>query len=175
MKNWILALCLLAVTASSVPAAEEEFANKTIMVGMIVSDLEKSVAFYKEVVGMAQVDQERFSVDADFGKRSGLTDGLPINVEVLKLGSGEAATQLKLMTFGKKAKKQDNEYIHTHTGVQYITIFVKDLKPFIERIKKHKVKMLGETPIKLGEANGFILIKDPDGTFIELIGPWEKE
>ena len=29
----------------------------------------------------------------------------------------------------------------------------------------------GETPIPLGPDSHFVLIKDPDGTFVELIGP----
>jgi hypothetical protein len=55
--------------------------------------------------------------------------------------------------------------------MQYITINVNSLAPFLERIKKHKVKLLGETPIPLGESDHFVLVQDPDGTIIELIGP----
>jgi len=57
------------------------------------------------------------------------------------------------------------------TGVQYITIFVKSMKPLIERIQKHKVKMLGKTPTMLDANRQFVLVQDPDGTFVELIGP----
>ncbi len=171
MKRVGIVLCLALTLCLAAPAAEKDFARKTISFGMIVSDLEKSVNFYKEVVGMVQVDRERFDVDAEFGKRSGLTDSLPIHVEVLKLGSGADATEMKLMTFGDKPKKQKNEFLHSHTGIQYMTIFVTDLTPIIERIKKHKVKFLGETPIQLSGETFFVLIQDPDGTFIELIGP----
>ena len=44
------------------------------------------------------------------------------------------------------------------------------MKQAIARIKKYKVPMLGETPTKLPNGKTFILIQDPDGTFIELIG-----
>ncbi len=44
----------------------------------------------------------------------------------------------------------------------------------LKRIKQHKVKLLGETPIGLGENASFVLIRDPDGTFVELIGPMTK-
>jgi catechol 2,3-dioxygenase-like lactoylglutathione lyase family enzyme len=153
-------------------AAEEEFASKTIHIGMVVSDLEKSMAFYKNTIGFIQDPARKsFDVDADFGKRSGLTDSLGIHVEVLKLGVGEEATQLKLLHFGDKPKKQENEYLHTHTGIQYLTILVSDLTPILKRIEDHKVKLLGETPVPLGGDNQFVLIQDPDGTFVELIGP----
>jgi hypothetical protein len=55
--------------------------------------------------------------------------------------------------------------------MQYITIMVNSLAPFIERIKKHNVKFLGDTPVQSGENRHFVLIQDPDGTIIELIGP----
>ncbi|NPU98771.1 MAG: VOC family protein [Candidatus Omnitrophica bacterium] len=170
MKIPLAAFALTALLAMTGWAEEEDFALKTIHIGMIVKDLEQSMKFYKDVVGMVQVDTTEFSVDADFGKKSGLTDSLPIHVQVLKLGKGENATQLKLMTFGDKAQPQENEYIHSHTGIQYITIMVNDLTPILERIKKHKVKRLGDTPIAMGD-NYFVLIQDPDGTFVELIGP----
>jgi hypothetical protein len=57
------------------------------------------------------------------------------------------------------------------TGVQYITIFVNHLKPIMERVQKNKIQILSGTPSKLAENRYFILIQDPDGTFIELIGP----
>jgi len=174
MQRFFPALLITLLALSAAQAAEEEFSKKTINIGMIVSDLEKSVEFYKDIVGFVQVDRTDFDVDADFGKRSGLTDSLGFHVEVLKLGKGEDATELKLMSFGDKAKKQENEYIHSNTGIQYLTIYVTELKPILERIKEHKVKLLGETPIPLGETNSFVLFQDPDGTFIELIGPMEK-
>ncbi len=152
-------------------AAEKDFSSKTIQIGMVVSDLRESLKFYKDVVGMVQVGRTEFDVDADFSKRSGLADSLAIHVEVLKLGAGENATSLKLMTFGERAKKQQNRFIHSHTGIQYLTIFVTALEPILARIEEHKVKLLGETPIPLGERGSFVLIQDPDGTFVELIGP----
>jgi catechol 2,3-dioxygenase-like lactoylglutathione lyase family enzyme len=167
----IAGLLLIVGFVSAKSAAEKEFSSTTIQIGMIVSDMEQSLHFYKDIIGFRQFDPPSFEVDADFGKRSGLTDSLPIHVEVLKLGDGDAATQLKLLAFGDKAKKQENEYIHSQTGIQYLTIFVKKLAPFVASLKEHNIKLLGETPIPLGSENHFVLVKDPDGTFVELIGP----
>ena len=174
MKMAIVLFLSALFGVGSASAAEKDFAKKTINMGMIVTDLDKSIKFYKEVVGMVQVDQTEFDVDADFGKRSGLTDALAVHVEVLKLGPGPDATRLKLMTFGDRAKKQENPFIHSHTGIQYLTIYVAEMEPILKRIKQHKVKLLGETPIGLGKNTSFVLIRDPDGTFVELIGPMTK-
>ncbi len=170
----LLTLLVACYVSDLAQAAEKDFAKKTINIGMIVSDLDASMTFYKDVVGFVQVEHTEFEVNAEFGKKSGLTDSLAFHVEILKLGKGKEATELKLMTFGDRAKKQSNKHIHSQTGVQYMTIFVTEMKPILERIKKHKVKLLGVTPVPLGEKNSFVLIQDPDGTFVELIGPMEK-
>lgn len=44
------------------------------------------------------------------------------------------------------------------------------MKPFLERFEKHNIKLLGETHTKLDDGRTFVLVRDPDGTFIELIG-----
>ena len=39
------------------------------------------------------------------------------------------------------------------------------------RLKKAGVKLLGKTPASLGGKNKLTVFRDPDGNFIELIGP----
>lgn len=169
MKHTLITLLLGCAVSVGAYADPGEFSSPTIGIGVIVSDLDKAMAFYTNVVGMTRVSS--FDVDEDFTKRSGLTEGTALHVEVLKLIDGPESTQWKLMTFGDKAARHRNPYISSNTGIQYVTITVKNLTPFVERIKKHKVKLLGETPIPLGGNSHFVLIKDPDGTFVELIGP----
>lgn len=173
--NTLSRLLLLLAAASLVwtraAAQTNEFSNETISVGVVVSNLEKSLEFYTKVIGMKKTGG--FSVNADMGKRTGLTDGQPVTITVLKLGESKTATDWKLMSFGKPAAHPKQNHLQDDTGMQYITIHVKSLKPFLERIKEHKVKLLGETPIPLGGTSSFVLVQDPDGTFVELIGPME--
>jgi len=75
-----------------------------------------------------------FALDEDFGRRSGLTGGVPVEIHVLQLGTGEAAAQWKLMTFGARAEGQAGEFIQHHTGMQYITVLVTDLRAMIDRL-----------------------------------------
>lgn len=170
--NFIYILPLLfSVVTFQVKAQDmsQHFAKSTIQVGVVVEDLDKALDFYINVLGM--VKRPGFSVDAEFGTKSGLTNGLPIDVTVLKLEDSEEAQEWKVMSFGKKANHPKQKYLSDDTGMQYTTIFVISMKPFIERIKKHNVKMLGETPIMLDAERQFVLIQDPDGNFFELIGP----
>lgn len=175
-SSHVLAL-LFAASLSWVPGFAQNntqtnaFTSETISVGVVVSDLEKSVEFYTQVIGMKKTGG--FSVNADMGKRTGLTDGVPVSITVLKLGESKTATEWKLMSFGKPAAHPKQTRLQDDTGMQYITLHVKALKPVLERIKSHQVKLLGETPLLLGGTSYFALVQDPDGTFVELIGPME--
>ncbi len=171
MKKLILSVFLLAVTliaTSKITPSPDEFANKTISIGVVVADLEKSIDFYTNVIGMTKTGG--FTADEDFSKRAGLNEGIAINVTVLKLEDSEQSNEWKLMSFNRKPTHPKQNYMTDDNGIQYVTIFVKSMKPILERINKHNVKILSEKGLKVGDGRSFVLIQDPDGTFIELIG-----
>lgn len=172
MKNLFLLLVFVAFTLVSTAQKApipNEFSNPTIFVGSVVTDLTKSVDFYTKIIGMTKTGA--FSVDGVKAKELGLTDGRPIDVTVLKLEDSPQANEWKLMSFGTKHGHKKPKYIHDDTGMQYITILVNHLNPIIERIEKNNIKILSGKPSDLGEGRFFILVQDPDGTFVELIGP----
>ncbi len=173
IQSLILSGIILAIANTGISQAQSEFSSNTIGIGVVVSDLERSLAFYTDVIGLKKVGG--FDVDEDFAKRSGLTGGPPIKVVTLKLEDKPEATEWKVISFGKKAPDPLPKYIQDIVGMRFITINVTNLKPFLKRIKKHGVKLLGETPIPLGSSGEkhFVLVSDPDGILIELIGPME--
>lgn len=166
-STFILIIQVMSLSAQMAPAPEE-FSNPTISVGVVVSDLDKSVDFYTDVVGMIQTGA--FSVDGENAKELGLSDGRRLDVKILKLENSERANEWKLMSFEKEASHPKQKYIHDDNGMQYITLFVKDINPFISRIKSHSVKILSNEPSVLDDGRKFVLIQDPEGTFIEIIG-----
>lgn len=149
--------------------AQSQFAHPGIFVGNVVEDLDKSIQFYTKVIGMTKTGS--FSVDKEKATELGLTNKYKLDVVVLKLEDSPNATEWKLMSLGTKAGHPKQKWMHDDTGMQYITILVNHLTPFIERCKEHKVKILSGEPSSLGNGKFFILVQDPDGTFIELIGP----
>ena len=168
-KTSVFLIAAVMALISTKSMAQSEFSSGLIGVGVVTRDLDKSLDFYLNVIGMTKVSE--FDVDGDFGTSSGLTDGIAFHVDVLKLQDSPDANQWKLMSFKKEGSHPMPKYIHDDTGMQYITINVNSLAPVLERIKKHKVKLMGDTPVPLGETDHFVLVQDPDGTFIELIGP----
>jgi catechol 2,3-dioxygenase-like lactoylglutathione lyase family enzyme len=167
MKKGIIGLVFFFAVLSVF--AQSEFSHPGIFVGNVVEDLNKSVKFYTEVIGMTKTGE--FSVNKEKATELGLTDKYDLNVTVLKLEDSPNATEWKLMSLGTKAKHPKQKWMSDDTGMQYITILVNHLDPFIERCKKHNVKILSGEPSSLGNGKFFILVQDPDGTFIELIGP----
>lgn len=165
---FVLIISVYVVSAQNAPSPEE-FGNPTIQVGLVVSDLDKAVDFYTNIIGMTRTGG--FNVPGEKAKELGLTDGRSVEVTVLKLEDSVNSNEWKMMSFGEKAAHPKQKYLHDDTGLQYITIFVKNIHPFIDRIQKNNIQILSGTPSTLEDGRGFILLQDPDGTFIELIGP----
>jgi catechol 2,3-dioxygenase-like lactoylglutathione lyase family enzyme len=171
MKNLFASIILILFsthTIAQMAPAPEEFSNPTISVGLVVSNLDESVDFYTNVIGMTQTGA--FGVDGENAKELGLSDGRSLDVKILKLEDSQQASEWKLMSFGKNASHPEQKYIHDDTGMQYITLFVNDIAPFIERMDNYNIEILSQKPSTLDDGRKFILVQDPDGTFIEIIG-----
>jgi catechol 2,3-dioxygenase-like lactoylglutathione lyase family enzyme len=165
-----IVLCTTLVSYSqTTQPSQSNFTSKLIGMGVVVSDLDKSLDFYTNVIGM--VKAYNFKIGSEFSKRSGLANGDSASVTVLKLENSPEANEWKLMSFGKKSTHPKQNFIQDDTGVQYITINVKALKPVIERLKQRNIPFLGSTPTQLNRNSQLLFVQDPDGTFIELIGP----
>ena len=120
------------------------FNRGDIHIGVVVSDLEKSVNFYTNILGM--VRDGGFEVDGEMAGRLGLTDNLTLNVVTLKTNKSPAASQWKLMSFENSPSNTQGNYINERLGMRYITLFVNDLSPVLDRINAAGITLLGETP-----------------------------
>ena len=170
-KNCLKLLLFVCVTSLSyVSYGQSTFTSKLIGVGVVVADIDRSIDFYVNGIGLVKTGN--FNIAEDFSKRSGLANGLPFAVTILKLENSPDANEWKLISFGKKANQpKKSKYIQDDTGMQYITINVKALNPIMERLKKQNVTFLGSSPTALNQKSQLLLVQDPDGNFVELIGP----
>lgn len=175
-RTWGVLLGLLAFWAAPAALAAEtdgEFSNARIDIGLVAKEAARSAQFLTNAIGFKEV--RGFSVSAELGKKIGLVDGYPVTVRVFVLGEGEQATRLKLLCFPEAAPPTPSQhFIHSATGYRYLTLYVKDMKRALERLKQAHVATLGETPYALGGGNFLTTVKDPDGNFIELIGPMKE-
>lgn len=167
----------LGVSANQQTESESPFATEVIDLGMVVSDIEKSLKFYKEALGFEEI--EGFKVPGQFAIDSGLANKVQLDVHVLVLGKGEKVTKLKLMQFKTEpGARVDNTFIHSSYGYRYLTIAVKDVNAAVARAQKAGAKPIAKCPVPLPEGfpAGLALAnyRDPDGNLIELVGPYKQ-
>jgi len=166
----LLAAILLAAVTPPARAAESEFSKSTIDIGIVAKDSDRTARFLTNVIGFKEV--KGFAVSGDLGKKLGLIDGHAAQARVFVLEEVEHATRLKLFSFPEAPGKQaDQAYLHSSLGIRYLTLFVKDINPILARAKKASVSPLGETPVEISTGTWLLAVKDPDGNFIEVIGP----
>jgi len=168
---WAVAGVLMIQIARS-QSNKPEFARTTIDIGMVVSDVDKATKFYTEAIGFTEAGS--FDVAAQMASDAGLTDGKAFKVRMFKLGNEPTATTLKIMQFPDAGLKPGNTpYISSSLGVRYLTVLVTDLTKTLERLKQHGVAPV-KPPYHLSGGNNYlILVKDPDGNIIELLGPMQ--
>jgi catechol 2,3-dioxygenase-like lactoylglutathione lyase family enzyme len=173
LRRLLLAACLAGLSTSpGVRGADapNEFSKPSIDMGIVVKDAARTAKFLTEAIGFKEVNG--FSVTPDLGRKIGLVDGHAVDVRVFVLDDVECATRIKVLSFpAAGAKQPDQQTIHATLGMRYLTLFVKDMNRALERLKQAKVPLLGETPLDLGGGTFIVVVKDPDGNFIELIGP----
>jgi catechol 2,3-dioxygenase-like lactoylglutathione lyase family enzyme len=138
-----------------------------------VTDFERSLAFYK-MVG--------FKVVLDIGEGPNKANDVGLNIPdsraraaLLALSDDPRATRIDLIEW-KKPATAGAPYPHLyHAGAARIALFTKNLDEEYARLKANGVEMVSEpVTIRFGNKAGakFFCFKDPDGTFLELIEPF---
>lgn len=150
------------------------FSSPTVDIGLVAGDLEKSASFYTDALGLTET--KGFTATAEKATAFGLTDNHEAVIRVFILGKGEGATRLKLMSFpDAPGAGPDQKFIHSTLGISYLTLRVTDMDAALVRLAEAKVELLGETPSLLSGNTYLVCVRDPDGNFIELIGPMKSE
>jgi glyoxylase I family protein len=140
-----------------------------------VKNFERSLAFYK-MLGFKVV------LDLGEGPNKGNDKGLNIpnsraRAALLALSDDPRATRIDLIEWTQPHTEGD-PYPHLHhTGVARIALFTRNIDDEYARLKANGVEMVSE-PVIIRFANKagskFFCFKDPDGTFLELIEPFNE-
>ncbi|MDW3194667.1 MAG: VOC family protein [Cytophagales bacterium] len=170
MKKLTLLFCafLFCVHMSQ---AQTDAELGVLSIGLVVSDLEASERFYKEIIGMEEVRQ--FSLDEKWADDAGASNGKPFSVKMLKQKNLPSATILKLAYFDQMDKKPDMSGVDVNAGVNYLTFSygADDFEAVVKRIEAAGIEKMGWVS---RDRYRLFFIKDPDGVFVELFGPPEK-
>jgi glyoxylase I family protein len=140
-----------------------------------VTNFDRSLEFYKKL-GFKVV------LNIGEGANPGNDKGLNIpnsvaRAALLALGDDPRATRIDLIEW-KQPKTEGAPYPHLyHTGAARIALFTKNIDEEYARLKTLGVEFVSEpVVIEFGNKAGakFFCFKDPDGTFLELIEPFQK-
>ncbi len=137
---------------------------KAIQIGVVVSDLEKSLDFYTNVIGMTKVGTYHGS--AELATEAGLTDGKAIDIINLKLNNEPGSPRFKLAKIQDVKSKPLSKTFQP--GHRYISIIVKDLDPYLKRFKERNIELMSKTNPLVAPGFKAIVLKDPDGALLEL-------
>jgi glyoxylase I family protein len=139
------------------------------------TNFERSLEFYK-MVG--------FKVVLDIGDGPNKANDKGLNIPnsvaraaLMALSDDPRATRIDLIEW-KQPATDGAPYPHLyHAGINRIALFTKNLDEEYARLKAAGVEMVSEpVQINAGKKAGarFFCFKDPDGTFLELIEPFNR-
>ncbi|MBS0950207.1 VOC family protein [Weissella minor] len=140
-------------------------------VGITVSDLDKSIAFYEALAGKKIANR-----DAIGGKRMAQVQGLDdtkINYANLHLGN----VNIDILEYEAPQSTQA-QYSNEQISALHLCFEVEDLDAAIACLNELGIEPEGEPiyfeeqdGLKAGFGTGVVYFKDPDGTNLELIAP----
>ncbi|MFM9917578.1 MAG: VOC family protein [Rhizobacter sp.] len=169
----LLGVCLtLLATAGAYLRADEPLLQVTAVqsVGFTVSDMERSVAFYTDVLGFERVSDHEFS-----GREHELATGVfgaRIRVVGLRLGGQSLELTQYLAPVGRPAPDD----LRAHDAVfQHVAIVVSDMDRAYAQLRAKGVRHASTGPQRLPDWNpnaggiSAFYFRDPDGHFLEIL------
>lgn len=134
-------------------------------IGICVSDWERSLAFYRDVLGFQLLSELQVGGEpTDRLLRLKNTDLRAIYLE-------RDGTRIELLYYASPGHRGDAQpRPMNQLGLTHLSLRVDDLPALLEALKQAKVHILDETHVDFSAfAAGAVFITDPDGTLIELV------
>jgi catechol 2,3-dioxygenase-like lactoylglutathione lyase family enzyme len=136
--------------------------------GITVSDLDKSIAFYRDILGFKLIKVE--PVKRSRGEKLGVP-GAVIQVAVLEYADG---CSVELIHYLEPQPPNSYNLPINAIGQVHIAFRVDDIKSQIAKMTAHRIEFVGGPEVCViddGPLAGWkwIYFKDPDGTNLELI------
>jgi len=128
---------------------------------ILVSDIERSAHFYERAVGWER--EFAGSFDESLGRANAI--GGPGSILMGKMGG----VRLQLVQMQTPLERKQ---LQRHYGIFLCSVMVRDLAPVRERLKAAEIPIAREMDI--GRSR-LIVVTDPDGQDIGIIGPQQKE
>ena len=121
-------------------------------VGIVVEDMDTSLAFYNDLLGLPVVAEVRTSL---IGAGT-----------MVQLQHGESL--VKLLQMDTPPSSRSAKGIVSAYGHRYITLMVEDIDPFVSSTNKVELPIV--MPLtELGNGAKIMMVEDPDGNVVEFV------
>jgi catechol 2,3-dioxygenase-like lactoylglutathione lyase family enzyme len=132
--------------------------------GIVVSDLDRAVEFYRDVLGMEELF--RLSTDPEpFGELLGVDHDAPAEIAFLDAGGG---MKLELEAHDSGTTNVNDAADPTDVGYPHLCLEVDDIEAVYEELEEH-VGFLSQPGSATESGATIVYFRDPDGNLIELI------
>ena len=127
-------------------------ARVAIDVGIVVADLERSLRFYRDLIGLAVVAE--------------ITTSLIGKGRMVQLRHGESL--IKLLEMDEAPTSRSPKGIATVFGYRYVTLLVSDLEAIATKLERAGVAIA--IPVtQLSNGTEIAMFEDPDGNIVEFV------
>lgn len=139
-------------------------------VGLTVKNLERSAAFYRDVVGMTEEADRMFSVK--FREFDALTNnpGAELNVAHLTLGP----FMLQLIEYVNKGGVTLDLH-HNNVGSPHLSIYVPDVDAKYRQVRQRGDVTITSELVQITPTMRSFYTEDPDGVPVEFLEKTEKQ
>ena len=134
-------------------------------IGIVVSDLGRSLSFYQDVFGL-EVTWDRVESGPALDSQLGMQG---VEVRTVKMRGTSDATQIELLSFRRPYAENDVAGTLTRRGLTHIALAVSDADEVYDRLGATHCKA---TAPPSPSADGFAKVffcTDPDGVFLEVV------
>ena len=158
---------------AAVPTSEGTNFVRLVNTNMNVSDLERSVEFYR-LLGFTESVTTSQSGGGEFAAAHGFSGPIEFEGRDISLGKGTDRATIQLRQW-KTPYDDAPPYAPpvNHLGIDRINFYVKDLKPVIEQMEALGIERLGP-PGGIAEVS-IAFFFDPDGIKVQLAGPYTAD
>ncbi len=130
----------------------------TIDIGIVCSNLEESLRFYHDLLGLEIV--LRISIPEATASGACLA---PTGFRQVRLRAGD--TLIKLMEITSPPGERTHDF---QAGVRWLTFIIDDVPSTVEKLRKKGVEFMSQ-PVSAPDAKHVVCAKGPDGMLIEFV------
>ena len=170
VAGWVALLALAIPVPSQAGAERAPLVSAVRSVGVTVSDLDRSIAFYRDVLDFQPVSE--FEVAGDEYEQLYGVFGLRVRVARLALGSETLELMEFLAPVGRPIPVDSRG---NDRWFQHVAVIVSNMDRAYARLREHKVAHGSPGPQRLPDSNpnaGGIkafYFRDPDGHYLEIL------